>query len=229
MARLELPPGYELFYDDDTGSEESDGWQITIRGNCYDGRLEDEETPKDYQEAVDECWDMWARYDGGRELYQMLQAQKDAVAALTPNSTRVEFGQVFDLLRALIPTLGLDPAQEIGLNETIKELDEVSDLTHIDAEIQEALSEQKEDIEADHNDEIEALKNDHCEKLEEEREKSYNQGVEDSETAIDELFGEGKLEKILESKWEFMTFFDYVERVGEARLNRIEEARLKGL
>lgn len=78
----ELPPGYEIElvdYDDDPDDFVS-GWQITIRGNVYDGRSDDEETPKERGVAVAECWSMWIENDCDKSWIDFIRAVRKAAS-----------------------------------------------------------------------------------------------------------------------------------------------------
>jgi hypothetical protein len=69
----ELPPGYELTWDDQTGEPECDGWQITIRGIMHDGSS----PGKDRDTAVDECWSLWLTYDADPAWQAFIEAMEE--------------------------------------------------------------------------------------------------------------------------------------------------------
>jgi hypothetical protein len=110
---------------------------------------------------------------------------------LTPHSTNVSGVQALALLESLVPTLGLDPAQEIGLRSAIDELREFAEGDALEDQLESARESEREHCENEHADVIDALEKDHANALDdarvEAREAGYELGAQDAESAIERM------------------------------------------
>jgi hypothetical protein len=70
----ELPPGYQIEWYDDGSGEVYCGWQIRIRGEPYDGLLDDEQTPQERDEAIELCWQLWFENDSDPDWRNFVRA-----------------------------------------------------------------------------------------------------------------------------------------------------------
>ena len=121
---------------------------------------------------------------------------------LTPHSTNVTGSQALALLESLIPTLDLDPAQEIGLRSAIDELREFTEGPAMDEALAAQDEETRAECEDEHADAIKALEKTHADAIDDARAKAhedgYGWGVIDAESAIESLFISGSLAELLD-------------------------------
>jgi hypothetical protein len=121
---------------------------------------------------------------------------------LTPHSTNVATGEALALFESLIPTIGLDPAQEIGLRNAIDELRELIEGPAMDEALEVREEMTRAECEDEHADAIKALEKDHADALDDARaeahEDGYELGVIDAESAIETLLAAEGLEQLLE-------------------------------
>jgi hypothetical protein len=151
---------------------------------------------------------------------------------LTPHSTNVSGVQALALLESLIPTLALDPAQEIGLRNAIDELREFAEGPAMDAALDAQAETTRAECEDEHSDAIKALEKDHADALDaaraEAREAGYELGSADCEGALKELLGD-ILEAALGSEDldDLLYHYRASRENAEARAERERIARLE--
>jgi hypothetical protein len=154
---------------------------------------------------------------------------------LIPHSTNVTGAQALALLESLIPTLGLDPAQEIGMRNAIEELHDLASGGGLDAQLEAAREAERAECEDEHANTIKALERQHADALdaarEESRETGYALGVTDAESVIERLltlrgFTEGIVE-LLEDDDDFATVVEDEREAREHREAVAERERLE--
>lgn len=161
---------------------------------------------------------------------------------LIPHSTNVTGAQALALLESLIPTLGLDPAQEIGVRSAIEELRETAEGPTLEEQLDDARYAERSECEDEHAAAIKALKEEHAEELAEAREESrevgYELGVTDAESVIERLLTPRGFGELLEDESDDFVIMveneredrEHREAVAEReRLERAEQAERERL
>lgn len=112
MKLPELPPCYELAWDDTFEDEKYWGWTIYIRGEYYDGFPDDQEGIKDREEAIDECWDMWFSHD-------LDECWRDFVSHLISEENKENQRDFFD---SIDESFSLHPSSDENCKIYLKEI-----------------------------------------------------------------------------------------------------------
>jgi hypothetical protein len=151
---------------------------------------------------------------------------------LIPHSTNVTGAQALALLESLIPTLGLDPAQEIGVRSAIDELRDFTDGPGLESALETQAETTRAECEDEHADTVKALERQHADALDAAREESHARGYElgsgDCEGALAELLGQDLVSALGDDNLEDLIYHYRASReIMEARKERERLERIE--